>query len=51
MTTDLVKKYLSAIGRKGGKAASGAAKVRGDAEYYKAISKKAAAARRRKREE
>jgi hypothetical protein len=43
-----VKKYLASIGSKGGKA-TGKAKVRGDADYYKRISKKAAAARKAKR--
>jgi hypothetical protein len=43
-----VKKYLASIGSKGGKA-TGKSKVRGDADYYKRISKKAAAARKAKR--
>lgn len=41
-------RYLSAIGSKGGKAGTGASKRRGDAAYYKRISKKAAQARKRK---
>ena len=45
---DPVKEYLAAIGSKGGKA-SGKSKVRGDSDYYKRISKKAAEARKRKR--
>jgi hypothetical protein len=46
--TDKIKDYLASIGSKGGKA-TGKAKVRGDTDYYKAISKKAAAARKAKR--
>jgi hypothetical protein len=46
--TDKIKDYLASIGSKGGKA-TGKAKVRGDADYYRAISKKAAAARKAKR--
>jgi hypothetical protein len=45
--SDSVKAYLAKIGSKGGKA-SGQSKVRGDAAYYKRISKKAAAARKAK---
>jgi hypothetical protein len=45
--TDKVNDYLASIGSKGGKA-TGKAKVRGDAEYYRKISKKAAEARKRK---
>ena len=41
-------RYLSAIGSKGGKAGTGASKCRGDAAYYKRISKKAAKARKAK---
>lgn len=41
-------RYLSAIGSKGGKAGTGASKRRGDAAYYKRISKKAAKARKAK---
>lgn len=40
--------YLAAIGKKGGET-KGKSKVRGDAEYYKAISAKAAKARKKKR--
>jgi hypothetical protein len=39
--------YLAEIGSKGGKA-TGKSKVRGDADYYKRISQKAAEARKRK---
>lgn len=42
-----LKRYLAAIGSKGGKT-TGASKRRGDAAYYKRISKKAAQARKRK---
>ena len=42
-----VKTYLAEIGRRGGKK-KGASKVRGDADYYKQISKKAVAARKKK---
>jgi hypothetical protein len=38
------------IGKRGGAAGKGASKVRGDAEYYKRISRKAAKARKRNRE-
>jgi len=40
-----VNKYLASIGSKGGKT-TGASKVRGDAAYYKRISRKAAKARK-----
>ncbi len=43
------REYLVSIGSKGGKA-TGKSKVRGNSEYYKAISKKAAAARKAKRD-
>ena len=46
--TDKVRDYLANIGSKGGKA-TGKAKVRGDTDYYKRISQKAAAARKAKR--
>jgi hypothetical protein len=49
--TDKVKDYLSQIGSKGGRSGTGGAKVRGDTDYYKRISKKAAAARKAKREQ
>jgi len=42
-----ISQYLSAIGKKGGKK-KGASKLRGDADYYKTISKKAVAARKKK---
>lgn len=42
-----VSKYLSEIGKKGGKA-KGQSKVRGDASYYQALSKKALKARKAK---
>jgi hypothetical protein len=45
---DKIKDYLAQIGSKGGKA-TGQPKVRGDTDYYKRISKKAAAARKAKR--
>lgn len=48
MSKSEVSKYLAEIGKKGGKA-KGKAKVRGDADYYREISKKAAAARQKKR--
>jgi hypothetical protein len=44
---DKVKEYLASIGSKGGKA-TGKAKVRGDTDYYRAISAKAAQARKEK---
>ena len=47
--TDNVRKYLASIGSKGGKT-TGKSKVRGDADYYRRISQKAAEARKRKRE-
>jgi hypothetical protein len=46
--TDTLKEHLRKAGSKGGKAA-GQSKVRGDTDYYKRISKKAAAARKAKR--
>jgi hypothetical protein len=46
--TDKIKDYLSQIGSKGGRSGQGASKVRGDTDYYKRISKKAAAARKKK---
>jgi hypothetical protein len=46
--TDKIKDYLSQIGSKGGRSGRGASKVRGDTDYYKRISKKAAAARKKK---
>ncbi len=46
--SDAVREYLASIGSKGGKA-SGASKRRGDPDYYRALSKKAAAARAAKK--
>ena len=46
--TDKVRDYLASIGSKGGKT-TGQSKVRGDTDYYKRISQKAAAARKAKR--
>jgi hypothetical protein len=37
------------LGRRGGKAGTGESKVRGDADYYKRISAKAAKTRAKKR--
>jgi hypothetical protein len=45
--SDKIKDYLASIGSKGGKA-TGKSKVRGDADYYKRISAKAAKARKAK---
>lgn len=42
-----LSKHLAAIGKKGGEA-KGKTKVRGDAEYYSRIGKKAAAAKAKK---
>lgn len=47
MSADEIKRYLASIGSKGGKT-TGASKRRGEAAYYKRISKKAAQARKRK---
>jgi hypothetical protein len=47
--TDKIKNYLSQIGSKGGRSGTGSSKVRGDADYYKRISAKAAEARAKKR--
>lgn len=44
------REYLASIGSKGGKA-GGKSKVRGDSDYYKRISAKAAKARKAKRTE
>ena len=44
---EAVKRYLSGLGKKGGKT-GGQAKVRGDSAYYKRLSAKAAVARKRK---
>ncbi len=45
--SESVKDYLARIGKKGGET-KGKSKVRGGAEYYKAISAKAAKARKKK---
>ena len=44
-----IREYLRLIGKRGGAAGTGSSKVRGDAEYYKRISRKAAKARKAKR--
>jgi hypothetical protein len=49
MPADKVKDYLSQIGSKGGRSGTGPSKVRGDTDYYKRISAKAAKARKAKR--
>jgi hypothetical protein len=49
VTSKSVREYLSRIGKRGGAAGKGASKVRGDAEYYKRISRKAAKVRKQKR--
>ena len=43
-----LSKYMAAIGSTGGRA-GGRVKVRGDVEYYRELSKKAAKARRAKK--
>ena len=43
-----IKHYLASIGRKGGKAGTGASKRRGGTDYYERISKLAAKARKAK---
>jgi hypothetical protein len=40
--------FLARAGKKGGESGKGASKVRGDTDYYKRISAKAAAARKKK---
>lgn len=50
MSEDDVKKYLSEIGSKGGKA-KGGAKRRGDSDYYKKIVEKRWANYRKKKAE
>lgn len=45
MSKNSIKNYLSKIGRKGG-SATGKRKSRGDADYYRELSRKAIAARR-----
>jgi hypothetical protein len=44
-----IREYLRLIGKRGGAAGTGSSKVRGDAEYYRRISRKAAKVRRAKR--
>ena len=46
MSQEEIKKYLAAIGSKGGQAGTGASKRRGSTAYYKRISKLAAKARK-----
>jgi general stress protein YciG len=46
--TKEIREYMRSIGADGGRAV-GQSKVRGDAEYYQRISRKAAAARAAKR--
>lgn len=47
--TDKVHEYLAQIGSKGGRSGVGKSKLRGDADYYKRISAKAAKARKAKK--
>lgn len=49
VAVDKVKDYLAQIGSKGGRSGVGKSKIRGDADYYKRISAKAAKARKAKR--
>jgi hypothetical protein len=49
VNTKAIREYLSRIGKRGGAAGKGSSKVRGDTEYYKRISQKAAKARKAKR--
>jgi hypothetical protein len=49
MSDQPIKKYLAKIGAKGGKAGKGATKLRGDAAYYRRISRLAAKARKAKK--
>jgi hypothetical protein len=49
MQDNPVRQYLASIGQKGGRAGAGAAKLRGDSEYYRRISRKAADARKAKK--
>jgi hypothetical protein len=46
MIQEDIKRYLAAIGSKGGKAGTGKSKRRGDSAYYQRISKLAAMARK-----
>lgn len=48
MTSKELREHLARLGKKGGEA-TGERKVRGDSEYYKRISAKAAKARLAKR--
>jgi hypothetical protein len=48
MDADEIAKFFAETGMEGGRA-TGKAKVRGDAEYYRSISQKAAKARKAKR--
>jgi hypothetical protein len=48
MSEEEIKRYLASIGSKGGKAGTGASKLRGGTAYYKRISKLAAKARKAK---
>lgn len=47
-TTKIDRSVFSEAGRKGGLAGRGAAKLRGDTDYYKRIGRKSAAARKKK---
>jgi hypothetical protein len=44
-----IKRYLASIGGKGGRAGTGASKLRGGKDYYRRISKLAAKAREAKK--
>jgi hypothetical protein len=44
---EAVRKYLSDIARRGGKAGTGKAKLRGNSAYYKTLSALGAKARKR----
>ncbi len=48
MTNEEVRRYLSAIGKRGGAAGTGKAKRRGSSAYYQELAKLAAAARKAK---
>ncbi len=49
MISKAVRSYLAGIGRRGGAAGRGKAKVRGDREYYRRISRLGLKKRRSKR--
>ena len=49
MSEEEIKRYLAAIGRKGGTAGTGRSKLRGGTAYYKRISRLAAKARKARR--